>query len=454
MTPPKSPNIIWILSDQHRAQALGCAGDPNLNTPTLDRMMGAARSAIGGSPVCSPFRGSLLTSIYPHQCIPGHDAPLPQNVPTIAHAFKSAGYQTAYFGKWHVDGALHRDPKTRPAHQFVAPERRGGFNTWLGYENNNAQYDCWVHGHDASGDPVDHYKLPTYETDALTDLLIDHLKNQSVDQPFFAVLAVQPPHSPYVAPESFTQRHNPENIQLRPNVSLVERIQTRSKKDLAGYYAMIENIDHNTQRVFDTLKNQNLADNTIVIYFSDHGDMHGSQGRILKCAPWEESIRIPFLVSDGHGNALPQTQPTTPDLINHVDIGPTSLGLCNITPPDTFQGADYSGYFGTDHPIPQIDSAYLQIVDPGYQCGFASDRERPWRGVITQDGWKYAILEGQPWLMYNLNEDPYETANLALDGQFRNDRQRLQDLLADWITRTDDKFKLPNISWVTRKNLM
>lgn len=448
--PIKQPNIIWILSDQHRAQALSCAGDPNLSTPTLDRMKGAACSGIGGSPVCSPFRGSLLTSIYPHHCIPGHDDPLPQNVPTIAHTFKGAGYHTAYFGKWHVDGAIHRTPDTRPAHQFVAPERRGGFDCWIGYENNNAQYDCWVHGHDASGDPVDLYKLPSYETDDLTDLLINHLKNQTSEQPFFAVLAVQPPHSPYVAPEAFTKRHTPEEIQLRPNVSLVDRIQDRSKKDLAGYYAMIENLDHNTQRVLDTLKTTHLADNTQVIYFSDHGDMHGSQGRILKCAPWEESIRIPFLVSDGHGKALPQIQTTTPDLINHVDIGPTTLGLCGIDAPDTFQGADYSGYFGTNRPIPQIDSAYLQIVDPGYRCGFASDRERPWRGVITNDGWKYAILEGQPWLMYNLNEDPYETANLALDGQFRNDRQRLQDLLADWITRTDDTFQLPDITWVSR----
>lgn len=448
--PNKQPNILWILSDQHRAQALSGAGDTNLNTPTLDRMVGASHSAIGGSPVCSPFRGSLLTSIYPHKCIPGHDAPLPQNVPTIAHAFKNAGYHTAYFGKWHVDGAIHRSADTRSAHQHVAPERRGGFDCWIGYENNNAQYDCYVHGHDASGNEIDHYKLPTYETDDLTNLLIDHLKSQTPDQPFFAVLAVQPPHSPYVAPKAFTQRHNPDTIQLRPNVSLVDRIQERSKKDLAGYYAMIENLDHNTQRVFDTLKTTNLADNTQVIYFSDHGDMHGSQGRMLKCAPWEESIRIPFLVSDGHGQALPQTQSTTPDLINHVDIGPTTLGLCGIDAPDTFQGADYSGYFGTNSPIPQIDSAYLQIVDPGYRCGFASDRERPWRGVITQDGWKYAILEGQPWLMYNLNEDPYETANLALDGQFRNERQRLQDLLADWITRTDDTFQLPDITWVNR----
>lgn len=449
-----SPNIIWLISDQHRAQALSGMGDPNLQTPTLDRMIGASQSLIAGSPVCSPFRGSLLTGLYPHQCIPAHDDPLPQNVPTIAHAFHDAGYQTAYFGKWHVDGAEHRDADTRPAFQFVAPERRAGFDCWIGYENNNAQYDCYVHGHDASGKPVERYKLPIYETDALTDLLLNHIQQQSPEHPFFAILSVQPPHSPYVASPEFTERHTPGSIQLRPNVPPVERIQTQARKSLAGYYAMIENLDWNVGRVFDTLQSTGLADNTIVIYFSDHGDMHGSQSRILKCMPWEESIRAPFLVANGHGKALPKVQNRTPDLINHIDIGMTTLGLCGIDAPNTFQGADYSGYFGTDQSIPSIDSAYLQIVDPGWRCGYASDRERPWRGIITADGWKYAILEGQPWLMYNLNEDPYETANLALDGRFRDDRQRLQDILASWIDQTDDTFQLPDISWVPRQSLM
>jgi len=458
------PNVIWIFGDQHRAQALSVMGDPNIQTPNIDRLAVSSRTGIAGSPLCSPFRGSLLTSQYPHRCIPGHDMALPEGIPTVATVFGQNGYQTAYFGKWHVDGAVHRSANTRPAFQHVDANRRGDFNYWVGYENNNSQYDCWVHGHQEDGTPIASYQLPTYETDALTNLLIDYLRGRgcssrrpSLDptsswhnqkkgkQPFFAALSVQPPHGPYVAPPEFMERHQAETVQFRPNVPPVDRIRQEAQQSLAGYYAMIENLDWNVGRVLQTLEETGLADQTILIFFSDHGDMHGSQGRILKCVPWEESIRIPFLV---YGAGIDTTLTDYPELINHVDITPTTLGLCNIEVPESMTGIDYSGYFMADRqqPVSPPDSAFLQLVDPGWRYGFASDRERPWRGLVTSDGWKYAVLEGQPWLMYNLNEDAYELANLALDGRFKRERQHLQGQLMDWIDRTGDNFKLPEIT--------
>ena len=439
-----SPNVIWIFGDQHRAQALSVMEDPNVQTPNIDRLAVSSRTGIAGSPLCSPFRGSLLTSQYPHRCIPGHDIALPNGMPTVATAFSHSGYQTAYIGKWHVDGAVHRLSDTRPAFQYVDPSRRGDFDYWLGYENNNNQYDCWVHGHYEDGTPIDSYKLHGYETDALTDLLIEYLGTRSLDQPFFVAFSVQPPHSPYIAPPKFMERHRSEAIQLRPNVPSVDRVQQQARRSLAGYYAMIENLDWNVGRILQTLGNTGLADQTILVFFSDHGDMHGSQARILKCVPWEESIRIPFLVC---GSGIDTGLDDYPELINHVDIAPTTLGLCGIDAPESMVGVDYSGYFASDRqkPINPPDSAFLQLVDPGWIYGFASDRERPWRGVVTNDGWKYVVLEGQPWLMYNLNDDPYELANLALDGRFKQERQNLQDKLMDWITRTGDMFKLPEI---------
>jgi len=439
-----SPNVIWIFGDQHRAQALSVMEDPNVQTPNIDRLAVSSRTGIAGSPLCSPFRGSLLTSQYPHRCIPGHDIALPNGMPTVATAFNHNDYQTAYIGKWHVDGAIHRPSDTRPAFQYVDPNRRGGFDCWLGYENNNSQYDCWVHGHYEDGTPIDSYQLRGYETDALTGLLIEYLEGRSLGQPFFAVLSVQPPHSPYIAPPEFMERHRPETIQLRPNVPSVNHVQQQARQSLAGYYAMIENLDWNVGRILQTLRNTGLADQTILVFFSDHGDMHGSQARILKCVPWEESIRIPFLI---YGPGIDTSLDNYPELINHIDIAPTTLGLCGIDSPESMVGIDYSGYFVLDRqkPINPPDSAFLQLVDPGWIYGFASDRERPWRGIVTNDGWKYVVLEGQPWLMYNLNDDPYELANLALDGRFKQERQNLQDKLMDWITRTGDMFKLPEI---------
>ena len=126
-----------------------------------------------------------------------------------------------------------------------------------------------------------------------------------------------------------------------------------------------------------------------------------------------------------------------------MDIAPTTLGLCGIDPPDRMRGHDYSG-----HRLPSRssanapDSAFLQCVIP---TGHGDSVDRPWRGVVTLDGWKYVALEGQPWLMFNLNEDPYELANLAHNTRYHVERKRLHDRLAQWIDGTGDTFALPKL---------
>ena len=198
-------NVIWIFGDQHRAQMLGCNGDPNVSTPNIDRLANTGvhfEQAVSGTPVCCPFRGSLLTGRYPHVCVPDNETPLPDGMPTLAHTFRAEGYHTAYFGKWHLEGRL----KDRNIRHVVPPERRGGFDTWVGYENNNAQWDTWVHG-TGMDEPR---RLPGYETDVMTQLFIEHLESRAQDStPFFAALSVQPPHAPYVAPPDWMRRHTP-----------------------------------------------------------------------------------------------------------------------------------------------------------------------------------------------------------------------------------------------------
>lgn len=443
MTQPKRPNLIWVFGDQHRLQATGYMGDPNLQTPNLDRMATeglTSTGAVAGCPLCCPYRGSLLTSRYPHECIPGHEYPLPDGMPTVAHPFNAAGYDTAYFGKWHVDGMKERTG--RAAFHTVPRARRGGFQLWLGYENNNAQWDSWVHGHTANGTEVPHYRLPTYETDALTDLLLDYLRQPERQQrPFFAVLSVQPPHDPYVAPEEWMRRHTPGQIVLRPNVPDVPRVVDRARRQLAGYYAMIENLDWNLGRIRAALAAAGLADDTHLMFFSDHGDQFGSHGQFLKTAPWEEAIRVPFLMAGG-GSLYALRQLRLPLLVNHVDVAPTALGLCGLPVPDWMRGTDYSGYRRGQPVANAPDSAFLQLVVP---TGHGDSVDRPWRGLVTVDGWKYVCLERQPWLLFNLNEDPYELVNLAHNPAFARERRRLQDRLAAWIQDTGDQFALPEL---------
>jgi len=447
MPAERGRNVIWVFGDQHRAQACGFAGDPNVHTPHLDRLAAEGTvftAAVAGSPLCSPYRGSLLTSRYPHECVPGHEYPLPEGQPTVANAFNDAGYRTAYFGKWHVDGWHERNG--RAAMHIVPPERRGGFSDWLGYENNNSQWDSWVHG--GSGDAAFHYRLPTYETDALTNLLLDWLRQRGDEaatdpaQPFFAVLSVQPPHDPYIAPAEWMARHTPGRIRLRPNVPGVPRILEQALRDLAGYYAMIENLDWNLGRIRAALSETGLADTTYVVFFSDHGDLHGSHGQFRKTAPWEETLRVSFVIGGGVHRYRGQTN-RVPVPLNHVDVAPTTLGLCGVPVPGWMAGTDYSAYHrGDESPAPEADSAFLQLVVP---TGHGQSIDRPWRGIVTGDGWKYVVLEGQPWLMFNLNDDPYEQVNLAHNTVYAAERLALQDRLRGWIEDTGDRFALPEL---------
>lgn len=430
-------NVIWIFGDQHRAQAAGYMGDPNARTPHIDRMAEEGvpfRQAISGCPWCTPFRGSLITSRYTHRAVQRTPQALDTSLPTIADVFNNNGYRTAWIGKWHLTGDNGMI--------YVPREARGQFQTWIGYENNNAQYECWVHGHDEDGrddtDPLQE-KLDVYETDALTNRFIDYIEKRKDGDPFFAALSVQPPHNPYVAPPEFEAHFSPDEIQLRPNVPDLPRVVDTVRKDLAGYYAQIENLDWNVGRILETLERLGLDDNTHVFFFSDHGDSHGSNGYYKKSNPFEESLRIPCIVRPAGGR---RAHAYSDAAFNTVDFTPTTLGLCGIDTPDWAEGTDYSHHIinGRPEPASEPTSAYTQ------QCvRKQADFDRTWRGIRTKDGWKYICIEGQPFVMFDLNEDPYETVNLAFQHSYLEKRKELQAELADWIDRTDDDYVLPEL---------
>ncbi len=363
-------NVIWIFGDQHRAQACSYRGDPNVYTPNIDNLARDGMrfdAAVAGAPWCSPFRGALLTGLYPHQCgVTRTPEALDPSIPTVTEPFRGAGYHTAYVGKWHLDGSNWR--------HTIPPERRGGFDYWVGYENNNIQNEVFVHGDGCEGEE----RLEGYETDALTDRFLAHLRDhvgpggEAGDyQHFFAVLSVQPPHDPYVAPTNpryATTRRHPNDVVLRPNVPPGGDYAARARLMHAGYYAMIENLDWNIGRIREGLKELGVDRETYIVFFSDHGDMLWSHGHRGKSSPWEESIRIPFIISRVGG---PHNMWTgiCDAVLNHVDIAPTSLGLCGIQVPETMPGFDYSGrcihrkapeHRDTDDRGSEPDSAYLQ----------------------------------------------------------------------------------------------
>ena len=150
---------------------------------------------------------------------------------------------------------------------------------------------------------------------------------------------------------------------------------------------------------------------------------------------------MPFIL----GGEIPRYQGRAngrqPAMLNHVDVAPTTLGLCGIAKPSWMEGYDFSRYRLPGRPAApnEPDSAYLQNVIP---TGHFDSINTPYRGVVTKDGWKFVSFENQPWLLFNLNEDPYEQRNLSFDNRFAAERKKLTARVAQWVADTGDRFSL------------
>lgn len=442
----KKPNIIWFFCDQLRAQAFGYRGDPNVFTPNIDNFAREAvrfDNAVAGAPWCCPFRGALFTGMYPHQNgVTRTPSPLDPALPTVVQPLKSAGYQTFYVGKWHLDGSN--------GNHIIPPERRGGYDYWMGYENQNNQNEAYIYG----SEHEEPRRLPGHETPALMDLFLRRLEYQSKEEdPFFGVLSIQPPHSPYVSeymPEGPRVARNPASIHLRRNVPPVPWVEDKARLDLNGYYEMIEAIDRELGRLRQTLQRLDLDRDTYLFFFSDHGDMLGSHAQWEKSSPWEESIRIPLLIGKV-GAGVNCRGGRRQAVFNHVDFAPTTLGLCGLAPPESMVGFDYSRqiihrkdahFKGEPEETSEPESAFLQQIPRKFHPHSVN---KAWRGLVTRDGWKYVCQPGHDWLLHNLNDDPFELANLAHDQAFAPQRERCHRLLDKWIQETEDDFALPEL---------
>lgn len=470
--PPNKRNVIWIFGDQHRRQQLSVEGDPNVCTPNIDNLAEYGirfRRGYSNFPLCCPARGTLMTGRHAHCVIPGHNHSFPHDQPTLAEVFNDNGYRTAWFGKWHLEGKIRTaedgnhqwlggeyhpsapdDGVPRECYNWVRPERRLGFQTWLGFENNNSPHNTWVHGHDENGNEIDLQRLHGFETDALTDHLIDYLDRRGSErgddgvQPFFAALSVQPPHDPYGAPAEFMQNYNPAKMEMRANVPPVSWIEETARREYAGACALVENLDWNVGRIRAKLREIGLENDTVIIFFSDHGDMHGSHGLFHKTNPYEESIGVPFIIGGGHDVQGQCVRKISEEPISLVDLPPTTLGLCGIDAPEWMQGHDFSGFFSPRPSEKTVadapDSVFLQSVIPTMH---GDSTDRAWRGIVTRDGWKYICFEDTDWLMFDLNTDPYELANHAHNSKYKEQRERLRKRLRQWIIETGDTFAVP-----------
>ena len=412
------PNILLILPDQLRAQALGCMGDPNARTPNIDRLASDGlllRNTIANTPVCCPARANILTGCYTHRNgMVANDLRLRESETTLSSLLADNGYRTGFVGKWHLDGG----PRL-PG--FIPPgPRRHGFQFWAANECSHTHFNTQYFRD--SDQPV---PVRRFEAAAWADLGIEFLKAQD-PRPFFLSVQMGPPHDPYKAPEDFARLFDPAKLKMRPNWQESAGI---TRQQIAQYYGMLAAVDTQVGRILQALDETAKAQNTIVLFASDHGDMLGSHGQILKRKPWEESIRVPGIV---RYPAKIRAGRTSDAFFTHVDFAPTLLALCGVPVPSSMQGTDLSTLLtGSSTSAP--DSAFLQIFGP-----YRGDRtEAGWRGIRTHRH-LYARYRTEPWVLYDLDRDPFENKNLAGDASAAKTLAELDQQLQTWMRRTGD----------------
>lgn len=420
------PNLVYVFADQWRAQATGYAGDPNARTPHLDAL---ARSSlnfthtVSGCPVCSPYRASLMTGQYwlTHGVFL-NDVPLSDSVVSIAEAFGDAGYDTAYIGKWHLDG------HGRSA--FIPRERRQGFQFWKVLEcthdyNHSAYY----------GDEDRKLFWDGYDAIAQTRAAQQYIREHAGGKPFALFLSWGPPHEPYeTAPEEYLSLYEPAKIVLRPNVPDTQA--EKARRELAGYYAHIAALDTCLGELLATIETCGIAEDTVFVFTSDHGDMLHSQGEVKKQRPYDESIRVPFLLRYPRG--LGQTGRKLDTLLNTPDIMPTLLGLCGAPIPETVEGRDFSGALLRGE-TPEVEAALIMCPAPFGQW----TREiggREYRGVRTKR-YTYVRELDRPWLLYDNEADPYQRKNGCNLPEYVEIQTKLEALLTKKLEETRDMFR-------------
>ena len=417
------PNVLYLFSDEHRAQS----GEPEVRTPHMVRLASQGVSftrCVSNYPVCSPYRAMLLSGRWPYSTgVIDNALPLPAAETSLGEAFQQAGYTTGYVGKWHLQGreGIHLPP---------GPDRHG-FQFWRPWYNTNTHFDKSFYFDDQGL----RHTPPGYNATLMTDQAIEFLDRHRAD-PWFLMVSWNPPHPNYRdAPPDQLRRYDPATLPLRPNVSLQGPRLERLRLDWQGYNAHISAVDRELGRLLGHLDERNLAGNTIVIYTSDHGDMMGSQGRMGKRLPHEESAIVPFVAR--WPGRLPAGRQSH-DLFGTIDIYPSLCALAGLRVPPHCEGRDLSALFqGQTARAP--DSAFLMHIDKHAASGGIANEAPIFRGVRTAR-YTYAAGETGPWVLYDNQEDPYQLHNLVHDAGRRKLRSDLEGVVAEWLRRAHDPF--------------
>ena len=445
-------NILFILTDDQRYDALHAAGNNDIITPNLDRLAASgtiftqAHIPCGTSgAICMPSRAMLNTGRMLFS-LEGDGGNIPPEHTTLAEAFKNAGYDTYGTGKW------HNGPPSF-SRGFM-----GGDNIFFG-----GMWDHWnvpVCRYDPTGEydnvinftanffnknqntriRCDKFNPGVHSSELLTDTAIKYIDrrydNDERDndcKPFYLYLSYLAPHDPRTMPAKFKKMYDPDDIALPANYMEshpfafgVEKIrdemlaaQPRSEKEmrnhLAEYYAMVTHLDFEIGRLIDHLEKKGLIDDTLIVFTSDNGLAVGSHGLMGKQNHYDHSVRVPLIFA---GAGIPKGQ-RVDNYVYLLDIFPTLCDLCGISIPESVEGKSFAGMFDNPASPSAVTRDSLYFV---YNELIRSVKDSRYKLILYRN---YA----EQMQLFDLIEDPHELCNLASRSEYAEIMARMQSLL-------------------------
>ena len=419
----KKPNIIFYFSDQQRADSAGCYGQRLPVTPNLDALAEEGtlfENAFTCQPVCGPMRACLQSGVYASQigCY-RNDIALPTDCKTIAHYMKDAGYDTAYIGKWHLASDKEHNLKTKP----TPKERRGGYDYWRAsdiLEFTSHGYNGYVF--DENCNRLD---FRGYRADRINDYAVEYLKNEKHDKPFFMFISQLEPHhqndrlrfeAPKGSKKAFRNYDVPGDL---------KGMLGDWKLQMPSYLACCNRVDMNFGKLIQTLKDEGLYDNTVIIYTSDHGCHFRTRNFEYKRSCHEASIRVPLVICGGGFTGGGRIK----DLVSLIDLPTTLLDIAGAEIPEHFMGKSLTDLKGHE-------SVFMQISES--QIGRA----------VRTDKWKYSVSAknadcafADKYIedcLYDLEADPYEKNNLISYPKYSEERKMLRGILIEYMKKAGE----------------
>jgi arylsulfatase A-like enzyme len=439
--PRPKMNVLYLFSDQHREASM--PGKPlcPVQAPNLAKFQRenfSMENCISNYPLCTPYRGILISGRYPQQSgVMGNGHTLAPDANALGHTFANGGYHTGYVGKWHLED-FHEEV-------FVPKgPRRQGFEDWRMWAASGKHYGSWTFNSD-TGEKI---QPSGWNATLFTDDALKFLHQQSAEKPWFLAVSWNPPHPPFNPPKKYLDMYPKEKMALYPNIkkptpeSVIFTPWVKNEDTLReaeqGYYGSITGIDNEFGRILAALEETGQADNTIVIYTSDHGEMMGAHGLGHKEVPFEESCHVPFIIRIP---GVTKAGGSSKELFGAIDIFPTLCGLAGIPVPKHCPGRDMSVVMrgGKAEPVPGI---FLMANRGG---GFVFSDPTPfYRGIRTETH-TYAVAEEGRWILYDNIADPYQQNNLVADPKYKALMEELDQHVLAWQESVGDAFQYRDV---------